>query len=206
VSEAQQASSTATDVYHVMFAKATPGQAAKLAEDLKEQDSDDAMASHFLLLRHVEGDDWDYCLIQHLGTEATVEVGPAPPTSGTPVLAWHDDTFVQGPSWEAFSRAMGLPDAPAGSVYLVGVHRAVPGHRDQLFAALDPTGPESKVKGHLTLAHIEGAQWQLLSVDRYDSWADFGAERNANSGLGEGWLEVREHSAFHRDTLTERVR
>jgi hypothetical protein len=205
-SEAQQAAATSTDIYHVMFVKATPGQAATLAEDLKEQGPDGALSTHFLLLRHVEGDDWDFCIIQHLGTETTVEAGPTPPPAGTPVRAWHDDTFVAGPSWDTFSRAMGLTDGPATSVYVVGVHQAVPGHRNQLLEALDQTDPESKVKGHATLAHVEGARWQLLSLDRYDSWPDFAADRTANSGMGEGWLEVREHSAFHRDTLAERVR
>jgi hypothetical protein len=207
-SRAQPAAPAAqTDVYHVMFVKATPGQAATLAEDLKPQDSDDPLASHFLLLRHVEGDDWDYCLIQHLGTETTVEAGPVPPTpAGPPARAWHDDTVVQGPAWAEFSRAMGFTDGPAGSVYVVGVHRAVPGHRDQLLEALEQSDPESKVKGRVTFAHIEGAQWQLFSLDRYDSWPDFAADRTANAGITEGWVEVREHSAFHRDTLTERVR
>jgi hypothetical protein len=206
-SEAQPAAPAATDVYHVMFVKATPGQAAALAEQLKQVDSDDPMASHFLLLRHVEGDDWDYCLVQHLGTETSIEAGPFPPTpAGPPTQAWHDDTFVQGPTWTEFSREMGLTDGPAGSVYLVGVHRAVPGHRTQLLEALDQSDPESKITGHVTLAHIEGAQWHMFSLDRYDSWPDFAADRVANSSGGEGWLEVREHSAFHRDTLTERVR
>jgi hypothetical protein len=201
------ASAAATDVYHVMFVKATPGQAAALAEQLKQVDPDDPMGSHFLLLRHVEGDDWDYCLVQHLGTEATVEAGPVPATpAGPPAQAWHDDTFVQGPTWAEFSREMGFADGPAGSVYLVGVHRAVPGHRTELLDALNQSDPESKIAGRVTLVHIDGAQWHMFSLDRYDSWTDFASDRTANAGASEGWLEIREHSAFHRDTLTERVR
>src|SRR4029450_7663976 len=59
-----------TDVYHVLFAKAAPGQAAALAKELQTVDPKDPMGSHFLLLRHQWGDDWDYCLVQDLGTEA----------------------------------------------------------------------------------------------------------------------------------------
>jgi hypothetical protein len=40
-----------------MFVKAQPGQAAALAKELQQQDPKDPIASHFVLLRHQEGDD-----------------------------------------------------------------------------------------------------------------------------------------------------
>ena len=46
------AAASGTDVYHVLFAKAAPGQAAALAKELQEVDPKDPMGSHFLLLRH----------------------------------------------------------------------------------------------------------------------------------------------------------
>ena len=96
-----------TDVYHVMFVKAVPGQAAAETAELLKQDPKDPLASHLLLLRHQEGADWDYCLIQHLGPRATVTITPAGPTPTTPATrAWHNDTFVSGPSWAEFSKAM----------------------------------------------------------------------------------------------------
>ena len=103
-----------TDVYHVMFVKAVPGQAAAEAAELLKQDPKDPLAGHLLLLRHQEGADWDYCLIQHLGPRATVTITPAGPTPTTPTTrAWHNDTFVSGPSWAEFSTARfeGFPDA-----------------------------------------------------------------------------------------------
>jgi hypothetical protein len=198
----------ATDVYHVMFVKALPGQAAALAKDLQQQDPKDPMAGHVLLLRHVEGGDWDYCIIQHLGTRTTVEITPAPSNTATPLRAWHDDTFVAGPPWAEFERAMGLTAGQAGNaVHVVGVHRAAPGHRDQLLEVLNRPDPASKIQvGHVTLAHLEGGPWQFVSIDRYNSWQDFAADRSANPSGGSGWLEVRQHSEFHNDTITERVR
>ena len=74
------------------------------------------MQGHFVVLRHQEGDDWDFCVIEHLGTKATVEVTPAPPTPPTPIMAWHNDSFVVGPSWAEFQRAMGTA---ASGVYVV---------------------------------------------------------------------------------------
>jgi hypothetical protein len=89
------------------------------------------------------------------------------------------------------------------------VHRAVPGHRAQLLAALDaPSGNKVPVS-HLTLAHVEGGPWTFLSLDRYNSWADFAAAQTANAAsVGSGkddWSEIRQHSGFHMDTLATRM-
>src|SRR5438105_2225675 len=62
-----------TDVYHVHFAKAALGKSAQLGEWLKTPDPKAAMPGHLLVLRHQQGDAWDYVVIEHLGTKATVE-------------------------------------------------------------------------------------------------------------------------------------
>lgn len=196
-----------TDVYHVMFVKATPGQAGALEKELRQPDPKDPSAGRMLILRHAEGDDWDYATIAHIGAKAAVEVGAPPAQPATPTRAWHSDTFVAGPSWAEFERAMGLKDAPAAPVYLVGIHRAVPGQRDQLLKLLNETDPDSKVPtGHVTLVHLEGGPWNFLSLDRFNSWQDFAADRAANPSGSEGWQELRRHSASHHDTLAERVK
>jgi hypothetical protein len=209
VANAQTAATTSpapTDVYHVQFAKALPGQAAALEKNLKEQDPKNPMASHYILLRHQEGADWDYCLIQHLGPRATVEITPPPPsaTNATPAGAWHEDTFVAGPSWAEFQKSMDFAGSGT-SVYVVSVHRPAPGHRTQLQEFLSRPDPGTKVAGRLVLPHLEGGAWTFLSIDRYNSWQDFGADR-MNAAGGKGWLEAREHSAFHTDTIADRVR
>ena len=195
-----------TDVYHVQFAKAVPGQAAALEKNLKEQDPKNPMASHYILLRHQEGADWDYCLIQHLGPRATVEITPPPPsaTSPTPAGAWHEDTFVAGPSWSEFQKTMDFAGS-GSSVYVVSVHRQAPGHRTQLQELLSRPDPTSKVAGSVVMTHVEGGAWTFLSLDRYNSWQDFAADRMA-AASGKGWLEARQHSAFHSDTIADRVR
>ena len=121
------AAAAATDVYHVMFVKAAPGQAAALAKDLQQPDPKNPMASHFILLRHQEGADWDYCLIQHVGTKASVDIPAAPPAAGAAPTAWHEDTFVAGPSWPEFQRATGLAGNQTGSpVFVVSVQGRSP--------------------------------------------------------------------------------
>lgn len=209
VAQAQTPATSApapTDVYHVQFAKAVPGQAAALEKNLKEQDPKNPMASHYMLLRHQEGADWDFCLIEHLGPRATVEITPPPPsvTGAAPAGAWHEDTYVAGPSWAEFQKAMDFTGS-GPSVYVVSVHRPAPGHRTQLQELLSRRDPGSKVAGSVVLSHLEGGAWTFLSINRYSSWQDFGADRAA-AASGKEWLEAREHSAFHTDTIADRVR
>jgi hypothetical protein len=208
------AAATGTDVYHVMFTKAAPGQAAELAKVLMTPDKTSAMPDHFVVLRHQEGDDWDYMVIQHMGAKAEV-VGtpPAAAVPARPLTAWHNDTFASGPAWGEFTRQMGIGGTAnaAGQVYAIGVHRAVAGHRDQLLSALSaPASASSKIQtGNLLLQHVEGGDWNFLTVTRYNSWQDLGAERaglaSAAASTPGGWADIRQHSAFHRDTIVDRI-
>src|SRR5712692_6334861 len=150
-----------TDVYHIHFAAAAAGKAAQLGDYLKTPDPKAAMPGHFLVLRHQDGSEWDYVVIQHLGTKATVEAaGNPPPPAARDLYAWHNDTFVNGPSWAEFSRQMGIGDQSgktAGSVYVVSVYRAAPGHRDQLEKAVSapPAGGGDIAVSNVLLQHLE---------------------------------------------------
>jgi len=194
-----------TDVYHVQFIKAVPGQAAALGQSLQTPDPKAPMPGHLIVLRHQQGDDWDYCVIEHLGAKAAVDAAsPPPPAATRDMTAWHTDTFVAGPSWPEFSRAVGLTaGSPAGSVYSVAVHRAVPGHREQLEKAL-ARDPAAKVSAsQILMQHLEGGPWQYLVIARFNSWQDFAADQAG--GDQAGWAEVRQHSVFHHDTIADRI-
>ena len=203
---------TGTDVYHVMFTKAAPGQAAELAKVLTVPDKTSPMPDHFVVLRHQEGDDWDYAVVQHLGAKAEVVGTPPAQSPARAFTAWHNDTFASGPGWGEFTRQMGI-GASAGNaapVYVIGVHRAVAGHRDQLLAALNAPGGSSKIQtGNVLLQHVEGGDWNLITVTRYNSWQDLGTERaslaSAAASTPGGWADIRQHSAFHRDTIADRI-
>jgi hypothetical protein len=204
-----------TDVYHVYFGKATPGKAQQLAELLKTPDPKAPMPGHLLILRHQEGDAWDYVTIEHLGTKATVEAIPFQvPPAMREVTEWHNDTFVNGPSWAEFTRALGIGDDAAksgGSVYVVSTYRVVPGHRDQLekFLSEPPDRSIDTSSGNVLMQHLEGGPWNFLTVVRYSSWQDFAknesnsvAQTAKNTG---GWFKLREHIASHTDTITYRI-
>jgi hypothetical protein len=116
-----------------------------------------------------------------------------------------------GPSWADFSRAMGVGESSKpGAVYVLGFHRAVPGHRQQLEQALNQAGTDSKIEtGTVFMQHVEGSDWQYLTITRYNSWSDFGTDRAAAAAAGAtapgGWADIRQHSAFHRDTIADRI-
>lgn len=207
--------SARTDVYHVHFAKAAAGKAAQMAEFFKSGGEGAPKTGHSIVLRHQDGADWDYAVIQHMGTSATVDLKGSPmPASVRDLYAWHTDTFAAGPAWPDFMKAMGLGDMAGksgGSVYVVSDYRSTPGHRDQLEKALRDLGPAGTdtSSGNVLLQHLEGGPWNYLLIARYNSWQDF-ATNEANSltetrkGKG-GWFDIRENLAFHTDTLTDRV-
>jgi len=214
IAAAQSTPPARTDVYHVHFAKAALAKGTELGEYLKTADPNVPMSAHHIVLRHQDGEDWDYVVIQHLGTKATVEAaGTAVPAAMRDLSAWHNDTFVNGPSWSEFSKALGIdegsPTKTAGSVYVVSVYRAAPGHREQLEKSLNQSAPGDAASGNVLMQHLEGGPWQFLTVVRYNSWQDFASSEKNNVAdtlkPGGGWLAVREHSSYHNDTLTDRI-
>jgi hypothetical protein len=213
VRDAPAQAAARTDVYHVHFAKAALGKGAEEGDYLKKQGPNAPMQGHYIVLRHQSGEDWDYAVIEHLGTKATVDAaGNPPPANARDLNAWHGDTFVNGPAWPEFAKAMGLDDSAksAGAVYVVSVFRAAPGHRDQLEKVVSqPPGPGETVAGAVLMQHLEGGPWQFLTITRYNSWQDFATNEKASAAdtlkAGGGWLQVRDHSSYHNDTVTDRI-
>ncbi len=169
-----------TDVYHVHFTKAALGKAVQLGDWLKTPDRSNPMPDHFIVLRHRDGDAWDYVA-----------------------------------SWEEFTRAMGI-DADSkskttGSAYSVSYYRPAPGHREQLEKMLSqPVGGRGDTTaGNVLMQHLEGAAWTFLTIARYNSWEDFATgEKNSiatTTNKDSPWYQLREHAAFHTDTLTDRI-
>ena len=57
----------------------------------------------------------------------------------------------------------------------------------------------------VALTHLEGGPWQFLTIGRYNSWQDLGADRAAAAASEKGWFEIRQNSAWHVDTIADRV-
>jgi hypothetical protein len=213
MSLAQNPPAARTEVYHVHFAKAALGKGAEEGDFLKQQGPNAAMPGHYIVLRHQQGEDWDYAAIEHLGTKATVTAaGTPPPANARDLNAWHGDSFVNGPAWPEFAKAMDLDDAAksAGSVYVVSVFRAASGHRDELERSLTQApAAGATVAGTVLMQHLEGGPWHFLRIERYNSWQDYATNERTSAvdtlKPGGGWLGVRDHSSYHNDTITDRI-
>jgi hypothetical protein len=206
--------SARTDVYHVHFAHADLGKAAELGESLKTPAPDAPMPDHFIILRHQQGDTWDYVMISHYGTKMTIEAARQQQANARRDLSdWHNDTVVNGPPWSEFTRALGIGDdakKTSGSVYAVSVYRVAPGHRDEAEKMLGQ-GPAAgdKAVGNVLMQHLEGSPWQYLSVVRYNSWQDFAATQTSSvpeTGKKDSpWSQLRQNVVYHTDTLCDRL-
>ncbi|MFL6541569.1 MAG: hypothetical protein ACJ8I9_00240 [Chthoniobacterales bacterium] len=204
-----------TDVYHVHFANAAPGKAQELAEDLKKQDPHAPNPGHYIVLRHEDGDSWDYCVIEHLGPKATVEANrPALPPNQMAAYAAHTDTFCAGPAWADFAKQLGIDDASKtnGAAYVVSMYRPASGQREALDKFLNepPDKTTDSSAGRLTLTHLEGAAWTFVSIQRWNSWNDYGKDNvNSIAQMGRnqqgGWFKLRSLISFHTDTLCDRI-
>jgi len=213
-------------VYHVHFVKAAPGKAADLLESLRTRPSADPErgADEILVLQHLEGDDWDYLVIEHQGRSAAVEaslpagLSPEEIRRARAAREWHADTFVAGPPLAEFKKALGV-DAKGkvaeDAVYIVSQYRSVPGHRDEMEKALDRITAASKdPAASVLLRHLEGGTWEVLSLHRYDSWSALASEMTdpeaENRERAQGFtrspsLVLRDHMASHHDTIAARV-
>lgn len=206
-----QTAAQRTDLYHVHFAQAASGKGPELQ---KVYTTPTQGAGHTIVLRHSQGSPWDFAVIEHIGPKATIELA-ASPTPARELRAWHEDTFVAGPSWDVFARALGADAAPGGQVYIVGTYRGAPGHRAQLEQTLGKIqASAAKPDSGVVLQHVEGANWDYMVVARYDSWQALAneetdaavAEREKKAGLARSaGVELREHVGAHSDTLATRV-
>ena len=212
--QAQTAPAVRSDVYHVNFSKATPGSAAALAKALATPDPKASAPGRFVVLRHQQGDDWDYCVIEHLGTKATVDAAPAAPNPARPLTAWHADTFVAGPPWAEFAKAMGIDGSgKPGAVYSVSVWQALAGQREKLEAELGRVNPASKVQvGSLVLPHLEGGAWtfarhrtlQLVARLRHRAGRPRHPRRRVGRGAAVRVVPSRHAGRSHRPEVRER--
>lgn len=206
-----------TDVYSVTFIHAVPGKVSALEDWAKKNASTGGpMPGHDLVLRHEAGSPWDYAVISHNGAKATVEPGGNPQgVSLRPLMDWHDDTFVNGPSWSEFAKAMDLDETSgkpkrSESVYVLSVYRPVVGQDDALEKFLsEPPGPGDLTAGSLLLQHLEGGAWRFLTIARYKNYQDYGnSEAKAVADIAKGnsgWHKLRDLVSFHNDTVAESV-
>jgi hypothetical protein len=207
------------EVYHIEFVRAAPGKLPELLEAVKAGPHAPHSPRHFVF-RHEQGDHWDLMILDPMGTGERVEALNQPDLQSwlnrmRALQAWHTDTFASGPPLAVVRKSLALgqerPGAPA--IYEVGDYLAAAGHRDELdklLSRLASGRPERSV----IFEHLEGAAWDFVTVNRFDSWHDFADQqresdaRARKAGFANAAtiaLELRQHMASHHDTFVSRV-
>jgi hypothetical protein len=205
---AQQA--PAAHIYRVSVFRAAPGHFRDLEKLLTATPQPGADAGDLaLVFRHRQGNEWDFMTIEHMGPQATISAGPAAPQPDSPfsqIASWHGDTYAAGPPLDEFRRALNVPgtQAPSG-IYIVSDYQAAAGHRAGLRQALDKMAADAPGRTVL-LSHVEGAPWNFLAIQRYDSWRQLGEEEEKEMTQGAGGsadmgVQLRDSMAVHHDTI-----
>ena len=95
--------------------------------------------------------------------------------------------------------------APSG-VYIIGDYMAAAGHRGALRQVLDKIAAESPGRS-LLFSHVEGAPWNFLTIQRYDSWQQVAEDEDKAMAQSKGdassdrGVQMRDHLAVHHDTF-----
>lgn len=213
---ASPATAKRPEVYTVTFIHAAAGKVSALEDWAKKSSDSGATPGHTLVLRHEAGSPWDYIAVQHVGPKATIEAAGNPQGPDLrPLMDWHDDTYVNGPAWAEFAKAMDLDTASGKpksneSVYVVGVYRPNVGQDDALDKFLsEPPAAGDLTAGSVVLQHLEGGAWKFCTIARYKNYKDYATSEAASvaqtaKGSG-GWFRLRELSSFHNDTIAVSV-
>ncbi len=111
----QQATATseAQEIYEAHFVKAAPGKLPELMDAYVNAPADPTASAPPLILRHVEGDDWDLLVLTAMGKEDKLTTA-APSAADMqfiqrtrPLRSMHTDTLTVGPAWSVTGRVSG---------------------------------------------------------------------------------------------------
>jgi hypothetical protein len=201
----------APHIYRVSAFRAAPGHFRDLEKLLTSTPQPGADAGDLaLVFRHRQGNEWDFMTIEHMGPQATISAGATAPQPDSPfsqMAAWHGDTYAAGPPLDEFRRALNITGAQApGGVYIISDYQAAAGHRGALRQALDQIAADAPGRTVL-LSHVEGAPWNFLAIQRYDSWRQLADEEEkemkeaAGGGAADMGVQLRDSMAVHHDTI-----
>lgn len=209
------------EIYHVTVSRAAPGKLNDLISAYRSMN--DPSAQNMMLFRHRQGDSWDLVAITPQGPRAVVEPTAPPAVQAFTAQfqmarAWHGDSFFAGPPLAEFQRS--LTPARANqmpqALYIVSMYQALPGRRADLGKLLQRLSSAGAIPNSaVALSHVEGAPWDFILLQRYDTWQQFvddeqrGEELAKKAGFASAQAqsdELRSLMSMHADTLTTRIK
>ncbi|HEY7697606.1 MAG TPA: hypothetical protein VIE88_04280 [Vicinamibacteria bacterium] len=223
-------------LYRSMFVQAAPGRLLDLIALYKERLPvyDAAGDERPLMMRHSQGDRWDLMLLFPMGSfteyyapervqkrRAAAEQSSLPPDEFRKrvyeCIAWHEEVFVDGPPLPEVKTAWS-----AAGYYHLEIFVALPGKQAELYREREMENAYSKGIGRpetLIFTHVEGAAWDLFTMDfypdlkTYAALNDVPAEKREAAARAAGFPSadaigptLRTLISIHHDTLGGPVR
>ncbi|MFQ5738524.1 MAG: hypothetical protein ACE5JX_05890 [Acidobacteriota bacterium] len=179
-----------SELYKTMLVRAAPGQLLALIQ-LYEQHMnfyDQAGDARPFWMRHSQGDQWDLLFLFPMGSFADYfapqriqkrsqawasrgETAEGFADRFYQLVAWHEDTYVEGPPVEKVRAAF-----QRGRFYHVEMFRSLPGKQKQLYRQREMENNYLEELGrpqNLIFTHEQGGAWDLFTIGFYRHLAHF---------------------------------
>jgi hypothetical protein len=223
-------------LYRLQMLQAAPGRLIELIDVVKKRAALAAAGSEEapVIMRHSQGDHWDLAVLWPMDDWAVyysqarlAKREAAARASGRtlvelareldPLVSWHEDLFVRGPSVDALRahvKDMGLLHYE--------MMQALPGRRDALIEERRMENAFNRNRGRgetLIFVREAGADWDVVTLGVYRNWTQYAEsdlipkETNDEAARKAGFTDasgvgpyMRTLISTHRDTLGPQVR
>lgn len=200
----------AETLYRTTLYRAAPGRLLELIDAIQAIPAGERTR---LILRHSQGDHWDLLVLAKVeGLEAALDA-PGPPPE---LVAWREDTFVEGPELGA------RDDFWSGGFYHVEMFHALAGRRPELLRQREMEAEYQRILGrpvNALFVRVLGGSWDCFTIGAYrglghfagseaisDEDSDAAAKRAGFEGADRIGTYLRSLMADHHDTLATPVR
>ena len=221
-------------LYRLQLLQAAPGKLLDLIDTVKKQAAVATAAGEVapVIMRHSQGDHWDLAVLWAMGDwgtyydagrvgrrEAAARAAGAPDAGRQldPLVSWHEDLFLRGPSVTALAAHV----KDAGLLHYE-MMQALPGRREALIEERRMENAFNRGRGRgetLVFVRDSGAAWDVVTLGVYRNWTQYAesdlipkeksdaAARQAGFPNADGvGPYMRTLISTHRDTLGPRVR
>jgi len=214
----------AQNSYQVTLLRATPGRMLDLMEDLKVRAMDqNSNSSNPLIIRHSQGDHWDFFVIESIGDLTTHFSGqsyrvfsPSYGDSFYDLVAHHEQLYVNGPDPTIFNSM-----ADQFEYFHIEMFVSLPGKQNELLKQREMENDylvEIGRNKNLIFTTITGSAWDCLTLGGYRDIkhfaesADIPLDIEEKAAINAGFKGVTDISPYlrslisrHNDTLGGKV-
>lgn len=204
-------------LYRVTWLRAGPGRLLDLVAHMKQAAARGSGPSRSLVIRHSQGDQWDFMVLAPAGSYGAHFASPDAvlPLAPAELVAWQEDEFVRGPDiWK-------IDGFESARLFHVEMFNALAGRTAELVREREMENAYLGAVGRPVNAIFRrelGASWDVFTIGAYRDWRHYGErdliapERAAAAAKAAGFASdeaigpyMRSLINTHHDTLALRV-